>query len=172
MMQYEQDGNGLAVAQPNVVDLTQFSIFMAAIVGVSRNVKSIHQPIGYNGINNRKRGWQDHCDGALGEQALAKWLNVYWDGTPGTFRSKPDVGQYEVRTKNEPHGELILRDRDKDEAIYVLVLSHNCPEFVIRGWLWGHEGKQGKWRGRADKSRPEAWFIPQSELRDMSSLPR
>lgn len=172
MNQHAQDDSGLTVAEPIVVELSMYNLLASAFAGSCRNVSLIKQEIGYKGINNRKRGWQDHIDGALGEQAFAKWLDVYWDGTPNTFRTKPDVAKYEVRTACLSWGDLILRDRDKDDAIYVLVLSHNCPEFTIRGWIWGHEGKQAKWRGRLDKSRPEAWIVPQSELRDMSSLPR
>jgi hypothetical protein len=155
-----------------IVELSTFNVFVSAMTGVSRNIKSIAPSKGYNGIDNRKRGWQDNCDGALGEQALAKWLNVYWDGTPNTFRKKPDVAEYEVRTNAESWGDLIIRDRDKDDAIYILVLSHDCPRFVIRGWMMGGDAKQDQWRRAGDRSRPEAWFVPQSELHDMDSLPR
>lgn len=155
----------------NFVELSEFNIFMAGMVGVSRHMKCIRAATGYNGINNRKRGWQDNCDGALGEQAFAKWLDVYWDGTPNTFRTKPDVAEYEVRTNSESWGDLILRDRDKDDAVYVLVLSHECPRFHMQGWVYGRDGKQPQWRRKGDTSRPEAWFVPQNALNDMADLP-
>jgi len=154
-----------------IVELTQFNVFMAGMVGVSRHMKCIHAPTGYKGIDNRKRGWQDNCDGALGEQSLAKYLGIFWDGTPGTFRTQPDVGQYEVRTNSESWGDLILRDRDKPESIYILVLSHDCPKFHIFGWILGEDGMKEEWRRKGDRKRPEAWFVPQSALNDMGSLP-
>lgn len=155
-----------------VVELSQFNVFMAGMVGVSRHMKCISWEQGYNGINNRKRGWQDNCDGALGEQAFAKWLGRFWDGTPNTFRTTPDVAQYEVRTNAESWGDLIIRDRDSDDRVYVLVISSDCPRFLIRGWMRGIEAKQGRWRRAGDKTRPDAWFVPQGDLHDMDSLPR
>lgn len=156
----------------NRIELSQFNIFMAGMVGVSRQMKCIQQPVGYKGIDNRKRGWQDNCDGALGEQAFAKWLGVFWDGTPNTFRTVPDVDSFEVRTNSKSWGDLFLRERDKDEAIYVLVLSHECPVFEIKGWIRGCDGKRPEWLRRLDPDRPEAWVVPQTALRPMEELPR
>lgn len=156
----------------NIVELTNFNIFMAGMVGVSRHMKCIERSHGYKGINNRKRGWQDNCDGALGEAAFAQWLNVFWDGTPNTFRSRPDVSVYEVRTNAEPWGDLIIRDKDKDDAAYVLVLSHDCPRFNVCGWMYGRDAKQERYRRRGDANRPEAWFVPQTDLQPIEKLPR
>ena len=156
-----------------IVELTQYNVFMSAQVGISRQVKSMfagHSSV--NGHDSTKRGWQDACDGAIGEQALAKYLNVYWDGSPGIFRNQPDVGDYEVRANAASWGDLILRDRDSDTGIYVLVLTHNCPKMEIRGWMLGRDCKQDKWWRVGDRNRPPAWFVPQDELHDMSTLPK
>ena len=56
--------------------------------------------------------------GALGEFALAKYLNVYWGYEPYDPKAN-DVGRYEVRTTPRPDGCLLTRDFDKP-AIYVL----------------------------------------------------
>lgn len=158
---------------PNVVELSPICMLISGIVGVSRHVKLVNKAEGYNGIDNRKRGWQDNCDGATGEQAFAKWLDVFWDGTVGTFRDVPDVGQYEVRTNAWDRGDLILREKDKaDSTIYVLVLSHDCPEFTIKGWITGAAGRQDQWWRVGDPKRPPAWFVPQSALHSMETLPR
>lgn len=162
----------IEACKENVVTLSKFQVYLSGMVGVGRQTHCISQKTGYNGINNGKRGWQDHCDGALGEQAFAKWLNVFWDGSPNIYRKEPDVDIYEVRTNAQPWGDLILRDRDKNEGIYVLVLSHDCPQFTIRGWINGDEGKSQKWWRRGDPNRPEAYFVPQEFLHPMDTLPK
>lgn len=154
------------------IKLEHHEISLGAITGVRRQIMCLKRR-GTAGHDSVKRGWQDHCDGAIGELAFAKYLGVYWGGSVGTFLTVPDVAAYEVRTNAAHWGDLIIRERDKaDETAYVLVLSHAIPTFTMAGWMTGADARQDKWYRRGDVSRPPAWFVPQSALRPMEELPR
>lgn len=152
------------------VQLTAHNMFMAALVGVSRHVKDMAR-IGKAGQDKRVRGWQDDCDGACGEAAVAKWLGVFYDGALGDFAAK-DAGHVQVRTTPRASGCLIVRDHDADDDIYILVLSHDAPNFILAGWIRGCDAKQGEWRDAKGTDRPAAFFVPQEALKVMDEFPR
>ena len=158
----------------NEIKLTDHNLFVAGIIGCSRHVKGAKKQ-GQFGVNNATLGWQINCDGACGEMALAKWLGVWYDGALGDFTAA-DVGNYEVRTNPNEWGDLILREKDPDTSVFVLVLSHNAPRFLLRGWMYGYEGKQERYYRSGSKhkqeDRPKAFFVPQRALKPMEELPR
>lgn len=153
---------------PTAIELTNHNLQTAGLVGVGRNIKGLKNE-GRYGCVTATVGWQVHCDGACGEMALAKYLGVFWDGNMGNFKAA-DVGALQVRTTQRAAGSLILHPGDKDEDVFILVLSHNLPSFLLRGWIYGHEGKVQKWWRDGTEGRP-AFFVPQSALHDMSTLP-
>lgn len=150
------------------IQLSNHNLQTAGLVGVGRHIKGIKKE-GQYGCNNVAVGWQVNCDGACGEMALAKYLGVFWDGNMGNFQAA-DVGALQVRTNPNAWGDLMLHPKDKDEDIFVLILSDKMPSYTLRGWIYGHEGKLQKWWRDGAKGRP-AFFVPQSELHDMSTLP-
>ncbi len=148
--------------------LTPHNLFYAGMVGVSRHIKGARKA-GQYGADNARVGWQINCDGACGELVLAKYRNVYWDGSLGNFGAA-DVGRIQVRTNPNEWGDLILHPKDANDDIFVLVLSHDAPMFHLRGWIKAGEGKHDKWWRDGTKNRP-AFFVPQDALIGMSSLP-
>jgi hypothetical protein len=41
-----------------------------------------------------------------------------------------------------------------------------APVFILRGWIWGREGKRDEWWTDPACGRP-AFFVPQNALRPM-----
>lgn len=141
---------------------------MASDVGRRRQLESIKDGRkdnhGFDG-----EGWNEHIEGACGECATAKHLNVYWDGSVNAF-SSPDVGKYHVRTRSRHDYELIIRPgNDNDESIFICVTGR-CPEYRIRGWIVAKDAKKPEYLKDYGK-RPPAFFVPHSALRPMSELP-
>jgi hypothetical protein len=150
-----------------IVELSQHNMMMAGLVGVTRHIKGMFK-IGTYGIDNSTKGWQANCDGACGEMCVSMTYDKYWDGAIGNFEAK-DAGEYQVRSTTYPNGSLILHPRDKDEDVFILVLTHKSPRFILKGWMYAKEGKLEKhW----DKDKPNpAFFVKQKYLHDMSSIP-
>ena len=143
-------------------------MIQAATSGILRHVENTKKgkkpTYGIDPVND----WQAHIEGALGECAVAKALNMYWAGK-GTVGAA-DVGlDLEVRTTPIAKGRLILHPADKDNAAYVLVTGLNGT-YQIRGWVYGWDGKQEKyWDDPSEKNRP-AFFVPQEDLISFEDL--
>jgi hypothetical protein len=108
--------------------------------------------------------WQLHIEGALGEQAVAKWIGTYWSGQVGNL-SAADIGkQIETRTTHRLDGSLILHEWDQDDA-YFFLLTGQHGTYRIAGWIEGRDGKlPAFWRDPVG-GRP-AYFVPQAVLND------
>lgn len=154
---------------PTVVKLSIPELYTAANIGVLRQIESVRKGLpdkhGFDGMN----GWSVHIDGAAGEIAVAKCLGTYWGGSCNTFKTEGDVGKLEVRTRSKDYYDLIVRDDDRDDSIFVLVIHPTGREYTVVGWITGRDAKQNKWR-KDYGGRPPAYFVPQSELRDISEL--
>jgi len=150
------------------VTLELYELRLAAEVGMRRHLSAIHKGLddahGYNG----DEGWTIHIEGAAGEMAFAKALNLYWAGTVDTFREGGDVGRIQVKTRSRHDYELLIRQHDRDEDDFVLVTGRS-PDFTIRGWMNAAEAKREEWL-QVYGGRPPAYFVPTSELNDISSL--
>ena len=145
-------------------------ISLAGNVGVLRKVYAMQrQLISKDGAN--QGDWNSEIDGACGEMAVAKWLGMYWTGTIGET-DKPDVGPYEVRTNgSRKYTDTILRPGKvhKDRA-YISVLAF-LPDFEIIGWIMGADATQQQWFRNGTPDRPKAWFVPQTSLQPLHTLP-
>jgi len=149
------------------VTLTSFEIFQAAMIGAKRNIEAKVRRLpdrhGFTGS-----GWDAHIEGACGEIAVAKFLGLYWGGSVNTFKTGGDVSGLEVRTRSESHYDLIIRDNDPPDSIYILVIGQ-CPTYQVVGWVRGREGKRAEYR-KTHGGRPGAYFVPQSALRPIEEL--
>lgn len=149
------------------VRLTWYELFLASSIGLKRHIEALqqnrHDRHGFKGD-----GWGIHIEGAAGEMAAAKTLNRYYSGSVNTFQDGGDVGSLQVRTRSEASYDLIVRDGDKDEDIFVLVVGV-APEFEVIGWIKGCDAKRPEWR-QTHGRRPAAYFVPQSALRPMEEL--
>jgi hypothetical protein len=109
--------------------------------------------------------------GACGENVVAKALNIYWDGSVNTFRSRPDVGKYEVRTrsnktKNGKPYQLLVRPDDDDAKDYYLVRLIDAlgwPRFRIIGHIRGGDAKRPEWF-HPHGGYKKAYFVPDEAL--------
>ena len=150
------------------VILSWYEIFMGAEVGLARMIASMKMS-GTNKVNNKDFGWHSDIEGALAEVAVAKHLNIFWDGSVNTFK-RPDVGSLQIRHTQHKNGCLIVRRGDSDDEIYVLVTGTH-PEDELRGFMHGFEAKVDEfWRNVDGKVTSPAWFVPQSRLTKMELL--
>lgn len=149
------------------VHLEWYEVSRAALVGVSRNVDAMR-----NGCRERLHGkvesWERHVVGALGECAFAKGTNRYWSGSVNTFKSADVGGNIQIRTRSQHHYDLIVRDGDSDEDVFVLVTG-GPADFIIRGWMPAAEAKQERFQ-QDYGGYGKAYFVPQSALRPIDTL--
>lgn len=102
--------------------------------------------------------------GALGEVAVAKYLNQFWGGTVNTFHNRSDVGfEIEVRTTANDNQSLIIRKRDDPKKFYFLVLQVSESEYKIKGFILGEDGMKHVFY-RSPNGREKAYFVPVEEL--------
>lgn len=146
------------------VRFTEWDLGHAAMVGFIRQVQNVSRGL-KDGYGFRGDGWGAHINGALGEAAVACYLDRFW--AIGTMRGT-DVNEYQVRTRLRDDYDLILHPKDPDEQIYFLVTA-NPPDFTIRGWIVGCDGKQQQWWRDPAGGRP-AYFVPQSKLRSLADF--
>lgn len=143
------------------VNLAKHEVISGAMLGVYRRVESQFDNRTTHVKNHR---WDIDISGALGEQALAKGMGVYFDPTLNTFKAA-DLGDViQVRTTDYRSGRLILRKEDNPEHIYVLVIN-DMPRFRIVGWMQGRDMKQKKYvdNPKGQNLNP-AFFVPQNDL--------
>lgn len=143
------------------VTLSWFEVNMAAQQGIIRHVQALkagrQDAHGFNGD-----GWGAHIDGALGELALAKALDAYWNPVLSyQARQVGDVGAHQVRMTARPDGSLIVHEDDRDDADYWLVVG-TAPRYLVIGSRLGLRCKEPRF-WREDTGRP-AYFVPQAEL--------
>lgn len=136
---------------------------MGADVGVRRQLSAVRANLPDKHGINPEDGWSVQIEGALAEQAVAKFLGRYWDGSVDTFRSMPDLGDFEIRRRSKHSYDLIIRKDDDPGKVYILVTGC-APDFWVRGWLRGRDAQCEDW-WKDHGNREWAWFVPVSELR-------
>jgi hypothetical protein len=142
------------------VRLTNQEMMTAALIGIMRQVSSLRREDGH-GFDGED-GWTIHIEGACGEMATAKALGRYFEPTLNTFKA-PDLGaNIQVRTRSKNHYDLLIRNDDNLDNIFVLVTGR-APLFEVRGYLRGHDAIKDEWV-KTYGGRPAAWFVPQAAL--------
>lgn len=148
------------------ITLTLPEAYSACVTGVMRNLRSLMR-------NTETRigdaTWQIHCEGACGEMAVAKALNIHNPLTIDNFTGADLGTSIQVRTRSKHYYDLLVREGDGDDQAFVLVTG-GCPEYRVHGWMWGRDAKRGEWL-KEYGGHPPAYFVPQSELRPLSELP-
>ena len=151
------------------VKLTPHEMYLAASVGMMRQVTNIRDGRQHKYGADPKEGWTVNIEGACGEAAVAKALGIYWNGALGNFKAK-DVGAHQVRMTRHPGGHLLLHKEDADEDLFLLVTGFT-GDYVIRGWIQCFEGKKEEyWKsefGRPDRS---CYWVPQEALNPMDTM--
>lgn len=153
------------------VTLEYGEIVMASSVGVQRHLQSIKDKLpNTNELSeDDDRQWNMHIEGAMGELVAAKFFNLHWDGGVNKFQTA-DFGPVQVRTRSKPEYELLVRENNPDDHVYLLVRGQ-CPTYDVVGWLTGRDAKQKQFRRRWG-NRPAAYFVPDKFLMDPERLKR
>jgi hypothetical protein len=149
------------------VTLTDYELVQAATTGMLRQVSAIKRE--YNSAIKGKE-WQAHIEGACGEVAVAKAMGRYWGGSVNTFKSGGDLDGtgWEVRTRSEHDYDLIVRDDDPDDRVFILVTGI-APDYQVRGWMKAADAKRQEWR-KDYGGHGAAFFVPSECLREMGDL--
>lgn len=142
------------------IKLSNSQMMMAANVGVIRHLQFIKRNARPMYGLDVPTDWKLQIEGAMSEYALAKYLNVHWEGVG--FPDADDVGNEDVRVTTHENGCLILHDRDKDDKKYWLLIGQN-GEYEIKGYIFGRDGKQKKYWKEKVPGRP-CYFVPQCDL--------
>jgi len=143
------------------VTLTPSELFVSSHVGCLRHISSIQRKLP-NIVAGSKDDWNSDVDGASAEMAVAKHLGVYWNQSVNAGKA-PDVLEYQIRSTSHRNGCLIIRERDKVDATYILVIT-NPPIFKIIGSIHSTIAKQDKYWRKADDMGVGAWWVPQCDL--------
>lgn len=162
--------NAIVKTAVRSVELTPYEMFLAAQIGIRRQVEARTKGLKDRHGVDPDAGWGIHVEGAAGEMAFAKALDRFYSGSVNTFKFGGDVGQIQVRTRSRDDYELIVRADDKDDDSFVLVCGI-APRFVVKGWMPGREAKRPEWL-KAHGGRPPAWFVPQAALWPLESIER
>lgn len=152
-----------------VVTLDAKQMATATTVGARRFVECIVRNMvpKHGGPRSTQKGViENHVVGALGEYAVARWVNMFWD--IGKFGTRDVGGCIDVRGCLGRSGSLIVHPEDPDDVPFVLV-HLDLPHCHLVGWLFGREAKQDKWWTDKGTGRP-AFFVPPGELRPMADL--
>ena len=142
------------------VSLTNYEIFLAAMVGVRRKIASNDYSKSSTFIDPQV-WWGSDIESACAEMAVAKALKIYWDGSVNTY-SAPDVGVFQVRHTPILTGKLIVRPKDSDSETFIFIVG-SSPDFEIKGYMTGKEAKQDKYLADPHGKAP-CWMVPQEEL--------
>lgn len=151
----------------NKITLQRYEIIVAAEVGLRRQIMSLDSTQ-TNKVNNKDFGWHTHIEAACSEMVVAKLLNIYWDGSVGTYKA-PDVGEYQVRHSQQENASLIVREKDSPSEIYILVVGI-CPFYTVCGWILGGDAKQNVHHRKGYNGMPDAWFVEQCNLNPIETL--
>lgn len=149
------------------VKLSESEIQIAAFVGMSRQLYALRTGLQSAHGAGAEHDWQYHINGAMGEMALAKYLNIFWSGTVGVL-NLPDVGKLEVRTATSPDHRLIVREPDSDGSLFVFVTGVN-GNYSIWGFLAGKDAKKNAFLV-AVAGRPNAYFVPKESLQPIEDI--
>lgn len=148
------------------IELSESEASICCLIGGLRRITSRVDNIVDRHSHDKEKGWGYDIEACGAEMAVAKFLNVYWEGHVRNFHGH-DVAGRQVRHCVREDACLIIREHDKDEDKFILVVGL-IPTFRIAGWELGKLCKQDKWLKNPPPEREEkSWFVPQTHLRKM-----
>lgn len=154
------------------VTLTWPEVLLGATLGIMRRIAVMKERVSGERkemIDTGDGGWSSDVEGACGEMAFAKWLGIYFEPTINTFRTKPDVAGYNVRTRSKHEYELNIRKHELTDKICVL-LTGLAPTYRIRGWLKAKDAAREEWLQDYGGYGRAAYFVPHDSLHPMDKL--
>ena len=133
----------------------------AITAGAFRNIECIRNNATVIYGQDESMTWDHNIEGAMGEKAVAKYLDRYWQGK-GQMRGD-DVSIYQVRASTHDNAHLVLHDRDANDKWFFLVTGR-CGDYRVHGGIMARDGKRQEfYHDKFQKGRPAYW-VPQSSL--------
>ena len=165
------------------IALTVVEARYARQIGVSRQTDNIKVGAKDRYGAEKERGMDYNIIGCLGEMAVAKMMNIPWDGALGDY-SAADVGDLQVRTRKKHYGKngfMRLHDRDRGDDVFISCYLISDPpgttdkissmiSVMVEGWVHASEGKVKKYWGDRFKNGRPAYFVPPSVMSDIMEL--
>ena len=125
-----------------------------------------------NGIEDTAPQFDYDITGALGECALAKHLNVYWNFSIRNYTSN-DVAGLQVKSTPHQNGHLLVKKNDPGDQRYVLaIVQDRGRRVIIRGWIDGVDAKLNQYWGDFNGNKRFVYKVPQHALRDIDEVMR
>lgn len=142
-----------------LVTLTAEEMLEACMVGCRRRIESL---LAKRVDDQHAKGdpWGLDIEGAAGERVLAKFMGIPYEGTLNTFKA-PDVAGFQVRQTVHKTGHLIIRPKDPDDHVYILIVG----EFPIYRPVGYYRGADAKFKGtHSPWWKGDRWEVPQPLL--------
>lgn len=153
------------------VQLSWNEVHMAATVGILRNIQALKQGRPQCHGAKDEEMWRYHVEGAAGELAFSKAMNIHWEAHSNVFKV-PDIGSnLQIRTRSHDDWDLIVRDNDSDDEIFILLVGE-IPNYRVVGWIRGVDAKRAEWYKDMGKRGKPAYFVPQEYLNPIELLPK
>ena len=146
------------------VSLNYWECFTGGSVALNRKLESRFKNLKNSTFGKHSRDeWKNDIEGALCEMAFCKAFGMYWDGSVNTFKN-PDVPgtPIQIRGTEYPNGNLIIRENDPDDDLYILVVG-SSPNYKIIGGIYGHQGKVDEFINNPN-NQGSCWMIPQTRV--------
>lgn len=152
------------------VTLTGYDLVWATSVGARRHIQALlkHSQNAHGLDDDDTEGWTKHIEGACGELAAAIVTGRHWGATVGTYDQGDDIHGCQVRTRSHHSWDLIIRKKDRDDAVFILVTGA-APVFRVHGWIVARDGKRDEYlQNHGGRSRE--WFVPQAVLAPIEQI--
>jgi len=108
-----------------------------------------------------------HQLGARGEAVFSKATGLPWHKAINRY-SRPDVGEFEVKTRTLHSYDLLVRPKAKFPHVLV---TGTGPSFIIWGWIDARDAFRQEWLKNYGEDRPPAYFVPKSALLSIDDIP-
>ena len=156
------------------VTLNSYELWQAAQVGLVRAYDSY--------IKNNKDIWFENrtwaamvavnVQGAIGEVAVAKALNLFFNGSFGVYKLSPDLStkdiKIEVRHSGEKKETCSVREGDDPESV-IIFSTGGGPDIEILGWIYAGKAKTDA--HKKTKANGETWYaFPIGDLVNIETL--
>lgn len=111
--------------------------------------------------------------GFRAQRAFTKYLGAPW--SPRDARNGPNVGSlFKVRGRQRycgnPQPELEVRPYDRDDLVFVHVVTDDSVRFTIKGWISGRDAKKFPLKDFGGIGR-QAYSVPSESLNPTAGLP-
>ena len=149
---------------PMQVKLTETEFLSLGAAGIVRFLPGVFRAEGF------RAKWDEVIESWFSELAVAKALGVYLSpDNSGRSDMSLNGTSVEVRRTEHANGALILKPKDRADAVFILVTGR-CPDYRLAGWIWGHSARREEWKREGHATSPPTWWVPQSALRPVSEF--